>query len=177
MRSSLAVLWLTITGLGVGGSTLEKLTVNDMIDKSTAVVHGRIVGTPSSSYSGTTIYTHYSVQVIDRWKGALGSLLDVVVPGGVVGKERQVFAGAPKPAQGGEYVLFLWTSRTGLTHIIGLSQGLMSVKVDSTGTAVVTRAASTEEMVDASGHATNDTQLTFSLQDLATRIGSRLQGK
>ncbi|MCX6623520.1 MAG: hypothetical protein NTY38_21130 [Acidobacteria bacterium] len=86
------MLWLTIAGIGVYGSTLEKLTVDDMIDKSTSIVHGRIVGTPSASYRGTTIYTHYSVQVIDRWKGAIGALLDVVVPGGVAGKERQVFA-------------------------------------------------------------------------------------
>ena len=88
-----------------------------------------------------------------------------------------MFSGAPRPAQGGEYVLFLWTSPSGLTHIIGLSQGLLSVKVDSTGTAVVTRAASTEEMVDATGKPTNDTQQTFTLQDLASRVSGRLQGK
>jgi len=177
MRSLLALISILITGIAASGSTLEKLTVDDMIDKSTSIVHGRIVGTPYAAYHGNTIYTHYSIQVADRWKGAVGALQDVVVPGGTVGREHQVYAGTPRPAPGGEYVLFLWTSPKGLTHIIGLSQGLMSVKVDATGKAVVTRAACTEEMVDASGKVVADTQLTFTMQDLANRVSNRLQGK
>lgn len=177
MRSLPAAFLLLISAIGAGGSTLQKLTLDEMIDKATSIVHGRIVGSPSSSYHGATIYTHYSVQVVERWKGALGALLDVVVPGGVAGRERQVFSGAPRPAPGGDYVLFLWTSPSGLTHIIGLSQGLLKVKVDSTGTPVVTRAASSEEMVDVAGKSTSDSQLTYTLQGLASRISGRIQGK
>jgi hypothetical protein len=161
----------------LGASTLEKLTLNDMIDKSTSIVHGKVVGNTYTTTKGSTIYTHYTVQVTDRWKGSGSSTVDVVVPGGVAGSERQVFSGAPKLVAGSDYVLFLWTSASGLTHIVGLSQGLLEVKVDANGKSTVVRAASAEEMVDAAGKTVTDSVLTFSLDDLATRVSGRILGK
>ena len=49
------------------------------------------------------------------------------MPGGVVNGIRQSVTGAPELKPGQEYVLFLWTSRSGLTQVIGLSQGLFKV--------------------------------------------------
>lgn len=177
MRLLPAAALLTITGFGVWASTLQKLTLDEMIDKSTSIVHGRVAGSGVGSFHGATIYTHYTVDVIERWKGALGARLDVVVPGGAAGGQRQVFAGVPNLVEGGEYVLFLWSSPSGLTHIIGLSQGLMRVRTGAAGTPVVTRAASTADMVDSRGRPASDRQLTYTMQDLAARISGRVQGK
>ena len=52
-------------------------------------------------------------------------------------------AGAPTLAAGQDYVLFLWTSKSGLTQVIGLSQGLFNVITNSQGQSIVSRGAAT----------------------------------
>lgn len=177
MRLLAATALLAISGFGVWASTLQKLALDEMIDKSTSIVRGRISGSGVSSFHGATIYTHYTVDVIDRWKGTPGARLDLAVPGGVVGGQRQVFAGVPNLVDGAEYVLFLWSSPSGLTQIVGLSQGLMRVKTSAAGAPVVTRAAATADLVDSQGRPASDTQLTYTIAELASRISSRAQGK
>ena len=73
-------------------------------------------------------------------------------------------------------MVFLWTSRSGLTQIIGLSQGLFSVMQNSGGDAVLVRPAITELMVDASGHVINSQAVTINLSDLRSRIKQLLGG-
>jgi hypothetical protein len=80
---------------------------------------------------------------------------------------------------GAEYVLFLWTSRSGLTQVIGLSQGLFSV-IPSTaanatpGNSTVVRPAATETMLDANGNVAADQTLKLLWSDLRSRIQQQL---
>ncbi len=60
---------------------------------------------------------------------------------------QQSFAGAPTLTAGQDYFLFLWTSKTGLTQVIGLSQGLFTVTTNSSGP--VDRLARRDERDDA----------------------------
>ena len=140
----------------------------DMVQKSTDIVRARVLAT-SASVRGTPgrgiIYTHYKVQVLERWKGNGVSQMDVAVAGGSMQNIRQTFPGTPTLEQNSEYVLFLWTSRTGLTQIIGLSQGLMNEKVDASGETVLWRGASSEPMVDVSGNPVKDSPFTTNLND------------
>src|SRR5271170_3640330 len=105
------------------GSTLLHLSLNDMIGKSTTIVHGTVQPT-YSAFRGTMIYTHYQVHVTATYKGSPVPSIDLAVPGGVVNQVQQAVAGAPMLTPGQDYVLFLWTSKTGLTQVIGLSQGV-----------------------------------------------------
>ena len=57
--------------------------------------------------------------------------------GGVAGGIRQSVSGAPELKPGQEYVLFLWTSRSGLTQVIGLSQGLFQLSEEGSEGGVV----------------------------------------
>jgi hypothetical protein len=81
----------------------------------------------------------------------------------------QSVAGAPELKLGGEYVLFLWTGRSGLTQIIGLSQGAFDVKL-SGGSTVLSRPAVAEQMLDASGRPVQDHGATLGLSDLRSRV-------
>ena len=81
--------------------------------------------------------------VSEQLKGASGSSLDVVVPGGTANNLRQIYSGAPQLNVGGEFVLFLWTGPSGLNQIMGLTQGLFRLSPGASSS-VVTRAASTE---------------------------------
>ncbi len=157
-------------GLGwLGAATLERLSLEDMVSKSTGIVRARV----ASSYvapSGSIIYTHYTVQVSEQWKGTPAASLDVVVAGGQYGGIRQVFPGAPVLTTGSEYILFLWKSRSGLTHIIGLTQGLFGLQRDKNGELVAKRAATTELMLDSNGRAVRDVALSLRLSDLKQRV-------
>jgi hypothetical protein len=157
------------------GSTLQQLSLDDMIRLSTVIVRGKTQQTVST-YRNSIIYTHYQVQVSETLKGTAANQLDIVVPGGAANQMQQIFAGAPSLAPGQDYVLFLWTSKSGLTQIIGLSQGLFVVTTNASGQLMVARAAATERMVNASGAQVNDSNLQMLLSDLRSQIQKTLGG-
>jgi hypothetical protein len=154
-------------------ATLSKLSLDEMTQRSTAIVRARVLGSSAAAH-GNLIYTHYRLQASERWKGTAATELDVVVPGGVAGGFRQTFAGAPHLTEGSEYVFFLWTSQAGLTHIIGLSQGLLNLQTDQTGELTAVRGASGEVMLDGTGKTVRDEPFSMRLTDLRTRVGSTL---
>lgn len=171
MRRLLACGFLATTLVGLQASTLLQLSLNDMIQQSTAIVRGKVQ--PSyTALRGSVIYTHYQVQVTETLKGAPAAQLDVAVLGGISNGMRQNFAGAPTLASGQDYVLFLWTSKTGLTQVIGLSQGLFGVITNSSGQLTVVRAASTEMMLNSAGQPVADSDIQMSLNSLRTQIQS-----
>ena len=93
--------------------------------------------------------------MIETWK-SFGQMnrqtaTEVAVPGGVVDGIRQSVTEAPELKPGQEYVLFLWTSRSGLTQVIGLSQGVFQLSEEGSGKAVAKRPAASELMLDRSG--------------------------
>ncbi len=170
---------LTLAGglVPLCGATLERLSLDDLIAKSTAIVRGKVTGS-YAAFRGPIIYTHYTVQISEQLKGTNGSSLDVVVPGGTANGLRQVYSGTPQLDSSGDYVLFLWTGPSGLTQIMGLTQGLFRLTPGASSNLVATRAASTELMLEpGTGHAVKDETLVMSLNDLRARIASRLAGR
>src|SRR5262249_48686005 len=89
-------------------TTLEQLSLDDMIEKSTSVIRGRITETYTEARNNN-IYTYYRVAPLEQWKGTVAAQLDVAVPGGALRGVRQTLPGAPTLTVGEEYVLFLWT--------------------------------------------------------------------
>jgi hypothetical protein len=178
MRRALSIL-LCLAGATAPqfGATLERLSLEEMTEKSTAIVRGRVVSS-RSSLRGPLIYTHFTVQVLERWKGAEAEQVEVAVPGGVAAGLRQTFAGAPELTPGGEYVLFLWTGRSGMTQVIGFSQGVFTLQSDGAGGTLAARAASTEAMLDSkTGQIVNDATLQLSLGALRAKVTSALGGR
>jgi hypothetical protein len=157
-------------------ATLERLSLDDMIAKSTAIVRGKVTGT-TAAFSGPVIYTHYTIQVSEQFKGAKQSSVDVVIPGGTANGLRQSFSGAPVLNPGDEYVFFLYTGKAGLTTVTGLTQGLFSLPAGGSADPTVTRAATRELMLDpANGHPVKDQTLSLRLSDLRQRISAGVRG-
>ncbi len=155
-------------------ATLQQLSMSDLIVQSTAIVHGKVTAS-SAAFNNKIIYTHYTVQVSERLKGSNQTSIDVVVPGGMVGTLRQTFSGTPAFNIGDDYVFFLWTSRAGLTQVLGLTQGLFSVAPGSSADPVTTRAASHEPMINASsGQQAKDQTVTMKLSQLRALIAATL---
>lgn len=156
-------------------ATLEYLSMDDMIAKATDVVRCRVsaswAGFKGTPGRGGMIYTHYSAVVLERWKGSPSVTMDVAVPGGTAQGYRQTFTGSPELQSGEEYVLFLWTSRSGVTQILGLTQGLFTINTDASGSAVANRAPATEIVVDRStGRPISDSGFSLGLGALKKRV-------
>jgi len=143
-----------------------------MTSKSTVIVRGKVNSSYSAFAGGTpVIYTHYSIQVSEWLKGSGGNLVDIAVPGGAVNNVRQSFSGAPSFNPGDEFVFFLWTSKAGLTQVIGLTQGLFSVAPDWGKDTMASRAASRELMLDrGTGQPVKDQPLLMHMSELRARI-------
>jgi len=156
-------------------ATLEQLTMDDLIGKSTAIVRGTVVDS-WAALSGSIIYTHYKVQVSEGFKGVRQNSVEVVVAGGVVNNLSQSFSGSPTLNKGDEFVFFLWTSRAGLTQIMGLTQGIFAIAPGASADPMATRAASRELMLDPkTAKPVKDAMLSMHLSDLRSRIANTLQ--
>ena len=146
----------------------------DMIGKSTAIVRAKVVSSTVAS-SGPVIYTHYQLQVSERYKGPAQATVDLALPGGIAGGVQQVYGGVPQLHPGEEYVFFLWTGKSGLTQVIGLTQGLFAVSDAGAKDPALTRSASHDTMIDrGTGQPVRDQTLNLTLSSLKSQIASTL---
>ena len=157
--------------LPVECATLERLSLDDVIVRSTTIVRGKVTAS-WAAYTGSVIYTHYQVQVSEQFKGTAAGTVEVMTPGGTVKGLTSSYSGSPVLNVGDEFVFFLWTSKGGITWITGLTQGLFALSpaaVDPERTA--TRAASRELMLDAAtARPVKDAPLSMRLSELRARI-------
>jgi hypothetical protein len=147
--------------------TLQILTVDEMSQKSTSIVYVRVLDS-YGALTGSMIYTHYRVQVLDTWKGP--QVTEIMLPGGVADGLRQTFAGVPLLVQGGRYVMFLWAGPSGAPQLVGLTQGLLDVGADSKGALIASRPMTTEQLLDANGKAVQDKPIRFQLANLKRSV-------
>jgi|HubBroStandDraft_2_1064218.scaffolds.fasta_scaffold653900_1 hypothetical protein len=151
------------------GATLELLSLNDLISKSTAIVQAQVTGS-SASYTGRVIYTHYKVSVLAQWKGAAQSTIDVQVPGGTANGKRQTCPGAPQLVAGQQYVLFLWTSSQGRTYTMGFTQGVFNLQGASGNMTVVQMPTTESILAPGAGQAVNSQPIGMPLAQLISTI-------
>ncbi len=169
-----AAVLCALSGLATA-TTLQQLSTDAMIQQSTAIVRVQVTGSAPVA-RGRSIYTQYQFTVLETLKAASNGLASssVSVPGGIFQGIRQMVAGAPVLASGQQYVIFLWTSKSGLTQIIGLSQGLFTVMQDSSGNQVLVRPATAASMVSQNGAPVSDTAVSMTLAWLRSEIQSVL---
>lgn len=172
MRLCAITLGLIALGLApVEATTLQLLSTDQMIAQSTAIVRVQVAGS-APVMRGRAIYTVYQFSVLETLKAAPGgsSLNSVSVPGGALQGVRQMVAGAPALSAGEQYVIFLWTSPSGLTQIIGLSQGLFNVMQDSSGNQVLVRPPAAALVLSQNGSAAPASAITMTLSALRAEI-------
>jgi hypothetical protein len=163
-------LCLAEASVPAGATTLQQLSLGEMAQKATAIVRAKVTGSVEV-LRGTDVFTVYQLETLETVKAPNGiKPADVAVPGGVAGGMRQVVTGAPVLHAGQEYVLFLWTSRSGLTQLMGMSQGLFTVERSTTGDAIATRAAAGEQMLDGAGRAVRDEALSLPWTELKSKV-------
>jgi hypothetical protein len=174
MRTSFYLLASVALLAPAGATTLLKMSMNDLILQSTAIVRARVTGSRTAA-TGKDIYTYYQLQVSETLKKGAILPAEFAVPGGVYGNLRQIGIGSPVFTEGQEYVLFLWTSRSGMTQVIGLSQGSFKLSQDPNGVTVLNRPAIADQMLDKSGKPVTDAPVTMKWSELRQTIVKTLQ--
>lgn len=178
MRLALYVLssFIGLWGQTALGATLEKLSLEDMTARSTAIVRAR-AGASSGVLIGSSIYTKTHFQVLEHFKGPDAPDVDVFEPGGTVGQLSQIYPGVPRFAHGQELLLFLWTGPSGRTQVIGLSQGIFEVSRNAaTGDEQVSRAPSGELMLaPGTGAPVEDQAISMPLRHMRSRIRGSIE--
>ena len=171
---SVAGLLALVTVLPSLATTLQRMSVDDLIAKSTGVV--RATARPMSSFQrGGMIYTSYRLEVVETLKGSAVTTLDVAVPGGDFQGLHQSVVGSPVMQPGVEYVVFYWTGPSGTNHIVGLGQGLFEVQRDPSGEVVLKRRAISSEVFGAESGSDPDHGLALRWKDLLNKIARQGQ--
>jgi hypothetical protein len=173
-RIATPVLFLAVCAASLLGATLERLSLDDLTTKSTDIVRAKVMGS-YADLRGSAIYTHWKIQVVERLKGAAQSNVEVLVPGGDAAGLHQDVPGAPKLVVGNEYLLFLWTSKSGATHITGWGQGVFNLSQIASGELIASRAALGETMLDrGTWLAVKDESVQMRYADMTARVSATL---
>jgi hypothetical protein len=100
----------------------------DLVRDARAIARGRVVAVDAQwTADHRTIETIVSLEVDAYLKGSLGSIVRFRVPGGVMGRFRNIIPGAPEFERDQRVVVFLGTFGPRVPHLMGFNQGVFHV--------------------------------------------------
>ena len=115
----------------LGATVLVPAEFREIVNGSQIIAFGRVIDTTAEmSEDRKRIDTLVSVRVDTYLKGGPGETLVFKVPGGQVGRYRNLMVGAPMFEVGDEAVFFLTARGGGTPYVFGLSQGVFRVRFD-----------------------------------------------
>lgn len=152
-------------------ATLIHMTLEEMAERSSAILRGRCVRVYSQwNPQHTDIYTHSVFRVERYYRGLLGMELEIVEPGGAVDGWESVYPGIPRFAVGEEAVLFLWTGRSGRHQVIGYGQGVFRLTTDGK----TVQSLGDEPVIEPDSHAGHEVRrLEFKLSEMEALLVRR----
>ena len=126
--------------LTASATSLVRMDLADMVDRSAAVVVGEVTGQHATE-TAYGLYTMTTFSVSDEVVGDAGTTVTVATPGGVrvSGKFKlaETWPGAPVFAQGQEVLMFITPDDGAVgAQIVGFSQGAAAVLDTPRGKAV-----------------------------------------
>ncbi|MHC5212676.1 MAG: hypothetical protein ACYTG2_18335 [Planctomycetota bacterium] len=134
----LSMLVMALLAGPAAATTIVRLSVEDMTQRATHVVHGTVSAVHASRAPGGRIYTYVTLEVQASPKGEASTSLTFVQLGGRIGDLACGVVGAPTFEVGEELVVFLlqMTPRDALEDgvdlwLLGLGQGKWSVTTDA----------------------------------------------
>jgi hypothetical protein len=139
MRSSVLVLSvICLLATSVDATTVAPLSFEQLVSESSAVVYGRVSDVRSQwTADRRFIESVVSIEVIKGMKGGASETIAFTVPGGQVGRYRNIIPGAPMFAPGDLAVFFLTAHGARLPVTTGLTQGVYRVQRDAASGAML----------------------------------------
>lgn len=121
-----------VLSVSMSATSFIATDLSELTREARTIARGRVVSVDSRwSADRSRIETLVTLEAETYMKGALGTTLQFVVPGGRLGRYRSILVGAPSFEPGQRVIVFLAASAPSLPHVIGLSQGLFRVVPDA----------------------------------------------
>src|SRR4029453_12619633 len=121
-------------GRALDATVVVPAEFREVVGGSALIAYGRVVEVrPEWADGRQRIDSIVTVDVMSWFKGGGESTISFVVPGGEIGRYRQVMIGAPFFKPGDEAFLFLKTQAAGMPYVFGLNQGVFRVRIDERG--------------------------------------------
>lgn len=122
-------LLLTLLSSSAIATTLLKLSMNDLVDKSEAIVHGEVIELTPIKENGR-IYTYIALDVKEQLKGASTERVEFRVLGGRIDDLVTIVHGSPNFALGEEVLVFLERPVEDKPLVVtGMVQGKFSIAI------------------------------------------------
>ena len=138
MRKLSLVIVLLLAAHELRATVLLPADFREIVAGAEIIVYGRVESVrPEWSGDRRRIDTIVTVEARSYLKGGPGEIVTFRVPGGEIGRYRNVVVGAPAFQPGEEAVLFLSGSGPSVAHVFGLSQGVFRVRVNPRGRRLV----------------------------------------
>ena len=114
-------------------ASLEELTRDARV-----IARGQVVAVEGRwTDDRRTIETLVTLEAESYMKGQMGTIVQFRVPGGTLGRYRNIVIGAPQFSVGQRVVVFLGAIGPQVPFILGLNQGVYRVNVTDTGEVLV----------------------------------------
>lgn len=139
MRWICFVLGFLIMAGRTEATVLVSADLSELARDARAIARGRVVAVESRWTDGRrTIETLVTLETESYLKGDLGETVQFRVPGGVLGRFRNVVVGAPQFKEGQRIIVFLGARGPSVPFILGLNQGLYRLATTAAGEVVAT---------------------------------------
>jgi hypothetical protein len=144
----LATLGLLALGAALtNATTLVRLKLEDLAQRSTAIARLRCIGSESRWDQGE-LWTETKFELIALHKGSLSRVVTVRTLGGHDGHLRSHVDGVPEFRAGEEVYLFLWAQPGEPYRVLGWSQGTFRIARNGSGLESVTQDSATAAVFD-----------------------------
>ena len=131
LQRAVICLVISLASAGVGATVLVPAEFREIVNGADIIAYGRVVETSVQwSDDRRNVDTLVTLQVGTYLKGGPGESIVFKVPGGTIGRYRNVLVGAPQFSEGDEAVVFLNVRGRELPFIFGLNQGVFRVRFD-----------------------------------------------
>lgn len=129
-RAAWTLLTATVCGATLLASVSEPLTLRQLASGATLIVRGSVTDVRAFQVPGRGIESIATVAVERVIKGDFESYVAVRVPGGLVGRYRQVTVGAPALRVNQQAVFFLKRGADNGWRPVGMSAGVVAVRTE-----------------------------------------------
>ena len=147
MRCLLILFFVIVAAFPARATTFVATDLGELSRSARAIARGRVVAVEAQWTDGRrTIETIVTLQAESYLKGSLGEVVQFRVPGGLLGRYRNLVVGAPRFLVGQHVIVFLGAQGPMIPFVLGMSQGVFRVNQTPAGDWLVTPPAITPDM-------------------------------
>jgi hypothetical protein len=124
----IVLVWMAVSVPPAGATLLIPADVAELARDARAIARGRVVAVAGQWTDGRrTIETMVTLEIETYLKGQLADAIQFRVPGGVLGRFRNIVVGAPQFSVGERVIVFLGARGPTVPFVLGLNQGVFRI--------------------------------------------------